>query len=110
MGELTPTKGVIVRHPSLKIGYFTQHSVEELSNESLKITTALKYFLDHFDKLGDTVQDSEARACLGTLGLSGKVASETPLAALSGGQKVSTLQIYTSATRHKRRASRFDLR
>ncbi|KAG9220476.1 hypothetical protein CCMSSC00406_0003932 [Pleurotus cornucopiae] len=88
MGELSPSKGVIVRHPSLKIGYFTQHSVEELSNESLKTTTALKYFLDHFDKLGDPVQDPEARACLGTLGLSGKVASDTPLAALSGGQKV----------------------
>ncbi|KDQ27465.1 hypothetical protein PLEOSDRAFT_51211 [Pleurotus ostreatus PC15] len=88
MGELSPSKGVIVRHPSLKIGYFTQHSVEELSNESLKTTTALKYFLDHFDKLGDPVQDPEARACLGTLGLSGKIASDTPLAALSGGQKV----------------------
>ncbi|KAF9491905.1 P-loop containing nucleoside triphosphate hydrolase protein [Pleurotus eryngii] len=88
MGEVSPSKGVIVRHPSLKIGYFTQHSVEELSNESLKTTTALKYFLDHFDKFGDPVQDPEARACLGTLGLSGKVASDTPLAALSGGQKV----------------------
>lgn len=82
-----------MRHPSLKIGYFTQHSVEELSNESLKTTTALKYFLDHFDKLGDPIQDPEARACLGTLGLSGKVASDTPLAALSGGQKVSVSQV-----------------
>lgn len=30
------------------------------------------------------------RACLGSFGLQGKVASETPLVQLSGGQKVST--------------------
>ncbi|EIM83035.1 P-loop containing nucleoside triphosphate hydrolase protein [Stereum hirsutum FP-91666 SS1] len=86
LGELSPTKGSIVRHPTLKIGYFSQHSVEELSRDLKQ--TALGYFLDHFEKKGDKVTEMEARSCLGTLGLGGKIASDTPLGALSGGQKV----------------------
>lgn len=70
----------------LKIGYFSQHSVEELSRDLKQ--TALGYFLDYFEKKGDKVTEMEARSCLGTLGLGGKIASDTPLGALSGGQKV----------------------
>ncbi|KII94954.1 hypothetical protein PLICRDRAFT_660687 [Plicaturopsis crispa FD-325 SS-3] len=86
LGELSPTRGSITRHPLLKIGYFSQHSVEELSGSAE--STALTYFLDHFAKKGDTVSESDARRCLGSFGLGGKIASDTPLGALSGGQKV----------------------
>lgn len=87
LGELSPTTGTIVRHPLLKIGYFSQHSVEEFSSVE-KHVTALEYFLDHFDRKGDKVPEPEARACLGTFGLGGKIASDTPVIMLSGGQKV----------------------
>ncbi|TCD63191.1 hypothetical protein EIP91_005858 [Steccherinum ochraceum] len=87
LGELSPTKGTVSRHPLLKIGYFSQHTVEELTKDGAK-TTALAYFLNYFEERGETVVESEARACLGTFGLGGKLSSETPLTALSGGQKV----------------------
>ncbi|KZO96211.1 P-loop containing nucleoside triphosphate hydrolase protein [Calocera viscosa TUFC12733] len=51
-------------------------------------TTAIQYFLEHFEKKGEVVDDGEARACLGTLGLGGKAMGETPVDGLSGGQKV----------------------
>lgn len=95
VGELQPTKGKIVRHPLLRIGYFSQHSVENLSlplaSLSLNRTpvTALSYFLDHFEAKGEKVLEQEARALLGSLGLQGDTAARTPLAQLSGGQKVS---------------------
>jgi len=87
LGVLTPTKGSVTRHPLLKIGYFSQHTVEELTKDGTK-TTALAYFLKYYETRGEAVVESEARACLGTFGLGGKLASETPLTALSGGQKV----------------------
>lgn len=100
MGELKPTKGTITRHPSLppsKIGYFSQHSVENLSmpisNDSQDRSTpvtALSYFIDHFEARGETLEPQVVFQCLGSFGLQGKVASETPLAQLSGGQKVSS--------------------
>lgn len=95
VGELQPTKGKIIRHPLLRIGYFSQHSVEDLSLPitalSLNNTpvTALSYFLDHFETKGVQVTEQEARSLLGSLGLQGDTAARTPLAQLSGGQKVS---------------------
>ncbi|KAF7302027.1 Iron complex transport system ATP-binding protein [Mycena indigotica] len=92
MGKLQPTKGTITRHPLLKIGYFSQHSVEELSTpqtfNSLGPVTALSYFMRHFEDKGEKVIEQDARRCLGSFGLQGKVASDTPLVQLSGGQKV----------------------
>ena len=79
-------------HPLLKIGYFSQHAVEQLTKDGAK-TTALAYFLKYFEDRGEAVVESEARACLGTFGLGGKVSSETPLTALSGGQKVVSSQL-----------------
>ncbi|SCV69181.1 BQ2448_2201 [Microbotryum intermedium] len=97
MGALKPTKGKIERHPLLKIGYFSQHSVEELTlaqkTQALSLSTggpvtALSYFLDHFKAKGENVLEQEVRACLGSFGLQGKTASDTPLGQLSGGQLV----------------------
>ncbi|CAK5275316.1 unnamed protein product [Mycena citricolor] len=88
MGTLKPTKGTVTRHPLLKIGYFSQHSVEELSAPSDGVVTALSYFLDHFEAKGEKVTEQEARKCLGSFGLQGKIASDAPLTQLSGGQKV----------------------
>ncbi|KAJ7368722.1 P-loop containing nucleoside triphosphate hydrolase protein [Mycena albidolilacea] len=93
MGTLKPTKGTIVRHPLLKIGYYGQHSVEELSGPQTQSTsgrpvTALSHFMEYFEAKGETVVEQDARKCLGSFGLQGKIASDTPLVQLSGGQKV----------------------
>ncbi|GAA6005938.1 hypothetical protein JCM11491_004066 [Sporobolomyces phaffii] len=96
VGELEPTKGKIVRHPLARIGYFGQHSVEELTDGEKRTTTddgrpmtALSNFLAHFEQNGgEKVLESEARACLGSFGLQGRIASDTPVTQLSGGQKV----------------------
>ncbi len=98
LGTLKPTSGSIIRHPLLTIGYFSQHSVEELSIAPLSLpspstgaqvaTTALSYFLWKLGENGVNVEERDARACLGSFGLQGRIASDTPLKALSGGQKV----------------------
>ncbi|KAI0091739.1 P-loop containing nucleoside triphosphate hydrolase protein [Irpex rosettiformis] len=86
LGELSPTKGTVIRHPLMKIGYFSQHSVEELSKETTQ--TPLTYFIEHFEKKGEAVTEGEARRSLAGLGLSGGTVSSMPMSALSGGQKV----------------------
>ncbi|BGO96387.1 iron complex transport system ATP-binding protein [Rhodosporidium toruloides NP11] [Rhodotorula toruloides] len=92
VGEFVPTKGKLVRHPQLRIGYFSQHSVENLTLKTTSAqggpVTALSHFLEHFEAEGEKVLESEARACLGSFGLKGEIASDTPLSQLSGGQKV----------------------
>ncbi|BGP24160.1 iron complex transport system ATP-binding protein [Rhodotorula toruloides] len=92
VGELVPTKGKIARHPQLRLGYFSQHSVENLTLKTTSAqggpVTALSHFLEHFEAEGEKVLESEARACLGSFGLKGDIASDTPLSQLSGGQKV----------------------
>ena len=103
LGTLLPLKGTITRHPALKIGYFSQHSVEELSagpsvtpsSPTAAPPTALTYFMEHF--AGENVVEQDARACLGSFGLQGKVASDTPLVLLSGGQKVQASHILRAA-------------
>jgi ABC-type uncharacterized transport system YnjBCD ATPase subunit len=95
VGELQPTKGKSVRQQLLRIGHFSQHSVGDLSLPLTSLSfnntpvTALSYFLDHFEAKGEKVLEQEARALLGSLGLQGDTAARTPLAQLSGGQKVS---------------------
>lgn len=72
-----------------------QHSVEELTKDLSQ--TALKYFLDKFKERNIPVEEGEARACLGNFGLGGKLASDTPIGALSGGQKVSKCSLKPTA-------------
>ncbi|EJT98014.1 hypothetical protein DACRYDRAFT_5501 [Dacryopinax primogenitus] len=89
VGALKPSSGKITTHPQLKIGHYGQHSVESLTLGTQGTRkTAVQYFLDYFEKLGEKVEEGEARACLGTLGLGGRAMGETPVEGLSGGQKV----------------------
>ena len=48
-----------MRHPLMKIGYFSQHSVEELSVDMKQ--TALSYFMDHFEGKGEKMTEGEAK-------------------------------------------------
>lgn len=81
IGQLGPLKGVRTTHPRLKIGYYSQHATEALSQ--IKDATALSYIMENLD-----IDEQQARKSLAALGLAGKVVSHTRIADLSGGQKV----------------------
>jgi ATPase subunit of ABC transporter with duplicated ATPase domains len=82
-----PTKGTVTRHPRAKFARFSQLVVEQLDVFAAEnpSTTALAHLMEIS---GGELDEKNARAILGSLGLQGQVASDVPIAALSGGQKV----------------------
>lgn len=90
---LQPTKGTVTRHSRARIGCFSQHAVEELEIKGVQDRgiTALSELIT---TAAGALTEPEARALLGSLGLPGRIASEIPIAALSGGQKVATFPLY----------------
>lgn len=84
--KMRPSYGSITKHARATFSLFSQHAVDALQElgEQQPSQTALGELQD--TKLVET--DSAGRALLAGLGLRGKVASEVPLRALSGGQKV----------------------
>lgn len=84
--SIKPTKGIISRHPRLRLGYYSQHSVEELPGLVESTTTALALLTA---EAGDQMTEGDIRGLLGSLGLSGRVVSDIPIEKLSGGQLVS---------------------
>lgn len=87
---LSPVKGIVTRHPRLRLGYYSQHAIEEL--QSLggddPSRTALNILAGD---AGDGMTEQELRGFLGSLGLPGRTASDVPVAKLSGGQLVRLL-------------------
>lgn len=77
-GTLEPSSGQLYRHGRLRIGFFSQHHVDQLD---LKLNS-LQLMQQRFP--GNT--EEEYRHQLGAFGLSGPLALQT-LATLSGGQK-----------------------
>lgn len=85
-GSLVPTSGTISRHARVKMGRFSQQSVEEITAvASDPKLTALRYVMEGE---GAEMEEKEARQILGSLGLHGQTVSDVPLVLLSGGQKV----------------------
>ncbi|MCJ1267598.1 hypothetical protein MMC22_007483 [Lobaria immixta] len=84
---LSPVKGIVTRHPRLRMGFYSQHAIEEL--QSLggddPSRTALNILAGD---AGDEMTEQELRGFLGSLGLPGRTASDVPVAKLSGGQLV----------------------
>ncbi|XP_041418199.1 uncharacterized protein LOC495035 isoform X1 [Xenopus laevis] len=78
MGELSPVEGIRNAHRNLKIGYFSQHHVDQLDLNICAVELLAKRF--H----GKT--EEEYRHQLGSYGISGELAVR-PVASLSGGQK-----------------------
>ncbi|CAL8348198.1 unnamed protein product [Arctogadus glacialis] len=78
MGELTPVNGVRQAHRNLKIGYFSQHHVDQLDLNVCSIELLLNKFPGH--------NEEEYRHQLGGYGITGELATR-PVASLSGGQK-----------------------
>lgn len=82
-----PTKGTVSRHPRLRLGYYSQHAVEELqeTGRSDPSLTALSLLTKSVES---ELSEGEIRGLLGSLGLPGRTASDVPIAKLSGGQLV----------------------
>lgn len=82
-----PTKGTATRHPRLRMGYYSQHAVEELQSlgrDEVELTALLLLAREVVGEL----DEGEIRGLLGSLGLAGRTASDVPLTKLSGGQLV----------------------
>jgi ATPase subunit of ABC transporter with duplicated ATPase domains len=84
---LKPAKGTTSKHPRLRLGYYSQHAVEELQEKGLTDPSATALSLLIKDVEGE-LNEGEIRGLLGSLGLSGRTASDVPISKLSGGQLV----------------------
>lgn len=82
-----PVKGTVTRHPRLRMGYYSQHAVEELQalGHTEPELTALSLLTRDVEA---ELDEGELRGLLGSLGLPGRTASDVPLTKLSGGQLV----------------------
>jgi len=79
VGELNATKGIISKHPHLKIAWYNQHLTELLDLEN----TPLDWMMEKFP--GELERD-RMRSVIGRFGITGK-AQTAPMKLLSDGQK-----------------------
>ena len=85
--EDKPSRGSISRHSRLRLGYYSQHAVENLQNlgHTQPTLTALSMLMQ---KAEEGFLEPQARQLLGSMGLTGRIASDVPISKLSGGQLV----------------------
>lgn len=85
--ESAPSSGTVTAHPRLRLGYYSQHAVEELKSigRTEQGITSLALLTKEVD---GALNEGEIRGLLGTLGLPGRLASDVPISKLSGGQLV----------------------
>ncbi|KAM0258090.1 hypothetical protein ACHAQJ_003995 [Trichoderma viride] len=85
--ESSPSSGTVTAHPRLRLGYYSQHAVEELKaiGRAEHGLTSLALLVREVD---GALNEGEVRGLLGTLGLPGRLASDVPISKLSGGQLV----------------------
>lgn len=97
IGKLSPLKGTIERHSRLRLGYFDQHSVEQLSVIEIARMSPVEHFIQSFKEgHGIELNEHTIRGVLGNFGLGGRRSTD-PIGALSGGQKVCGLDVYLSS-------------
>lgn len=86
-GQIPPSTGKVTTHPRLKVGYYGQHSVEELQElgQSDPSLTALGLLTAETE---GRLNEGAIRGLLSSMGLAGRIASDVPVAKLSGGQLV----------------------
>jgi ATP-binding cassette subfamily F protein 3 len=78
VGVTQPTTGEVYRHPSLRIGYFSQHVVDQL--------TLTRTPIEEMRSRHPGLSEQECRAHFGTVGVSGNTVLRK-IANLSGGQR-----------------------
>ncbi|CZT15698.1 related to positive effector protein GCN20 [Ramularia collo-cygni] len=84
---MMPTSGAVTRHTRAKFALYSQQAAEELETLATKRPelTALSHLMEF---VGLEIPEQEARGLLAGVGLAGKIASDVPIALLSGGQRV----------------------
>ena len=89
-GDMLPSKGTATTHSRLKIGYYSQHIVDELQElgRAQPDATALALMMSETE---GKFSEGDLRGLLSALGLPGRTASDVPISKLSGGQLVSRL-------------------
>ncbi|CEG82882.1 hypothetical protein RMATCC62417_16875 [Rhizopus microsporus] len=78
VGKVQPTSGEVYKHPLLRIGYFSQHVVDQLDLD----VSPVEYMMSQYRSLSE----QECRSHFGTSGLSGNVVLQK-IRSLSGGQR-----------------------
>ncbi|PYI23815.1 ABC transporter [Aspergillus violaceofuscus CBS 115571] len=86
-GSAVPTHGKILSHSRLKLGYYAQHSIEELQEQGRSKLDMTALTLMASDVNG-ALNEGGIRGLLSALGLQGRVVSDVPVCRLSGGQLV----------------------
>ncbi|PLN81474.1 P-loop containing nucleoside triphosphate hydrolase protein [Aspergillus taichungensis] len=86
-GDMLPSKGTATTHPRLKVGYYSQHMVDELQEQgrAKPEVTALALMTNETE---GSFSEGDLRGLLSALGLQGRTASDVPISKLSGGQLV----------------------
>ncbi|KAF7713599.1 Uncharacterized protein PECH_002530 [Penicillium ucsense] len=86
-GQMSPSRGKVTTHPRLKVGYYGQHSVEKLQERGRDepSLTALRLMMAETE---GSLNEGAVRGLLSSIGLAGRIASDVPVAKLSGGQLV----------------------
>ncbi|PPQ89417.1 hypothetical protein CVT25_002183 [Psilocybe cyanescens] len=79
-GELKPIVGEVKKHHRLRIGYFSQHTVDQLDLS----VSALQHLAKSFPDI--VITEGEARSHFGSCGISGDPVTR-PIRTLSGGQR-----------------------
>lgn len=79
-GELKPTIGEVKKHHRLRIGYFSQHTVDQLDLSLTALQQLAKYYPDV------VISEGEGRSHFGTCGITGDPVTR-PIRTLSGGQR-----------------------
>ena len=80
-----PASGTMTKHPQLKLGYYSQHAVENLQQYAEPNSTALSLMTQ---QVASALSEGDIRGLLSSLGLPGRTASDVPISKLSGGQLV----------------------
>ncbi|KAF2718507.1 ABC transporter [Polychaeton citri CBS 116435] len=91
LGKLPLSSGTMASHPRLKVGYYSQHAVDVLvqAAKAEPSRTPLGYVLQlATESTNVSMDEGESRKLLGSMGLPGRTASDTPIMKLSGGQLV----------------------
>ncbi|KAJ5382172.1 hypothetical protein N7517_000083 [Penicillium concentricum] len=86
-GQVSPSKGKVSTHSRLKVGYYSQHSVEELQERGRGEPGLTALGLLTIETEG-SLNEGAIRGLLASMGLAGRIASDVPVAKLSGGQLV----------------------
>jgi ATPase subunit of ABC transporter with duplicated ATPase domains len=85
-----PSSGNMQAYPRLKVGFYSQHTVDDLAKRGsadMNLTALSMLLLDASHK-SITIEEQDARKLLAGTGLVGRTVSDTPVAKLSGGQLV----------------------